>query len=1075
MGECVFILSLFSYLMNNDMQGRDWQKEFLLDPKEYPVSTLVASILPRAIACDLAVGYCFPAGLELLTGTLPNIQRIRILLGKPTEKEEPVLRRPEERRPLLMLRPEEVWTADRELENLFQGLSSELIQDFYDLLASGTLEVRYYEIPSHFFLRFSAFHLAGEKAGEAGISVAIYGTGNFSAPPFPDPLEVNFITTDSEQISRLSAWFDQKWKESMDKQSTLLNLLPALYEKKAGRPIASPAYVYLVDVPERAYAGDPVEIELIWNRLSSLELEVIQNSEVKRLPIEGTVVVSTGGRTQPLPPMSLGTAYLRAKGKCSERRFVYTPFHRITLEERKPEIITARDVFAFLLIFWGGERVGELLRSFAAPPRVHQITGKPWKPIQSDVLFRLQEIQQKHRCGMFLDGSFLSAPAIFAEMFRRLGKESVSPVLVFSHPMTQSQWMEHLSDFSPISYHYADFRQRVPLPAEANRARFIILEEPPGQDWYPVLGRFLSSFQGIPVWLVLSAPFHHPVWHATGPLSLLTSRSPYPAVQKISPADLAGNFFTGTNEDRKNSVSSYDFLLEHLASVVSPSDAATWYPEESQFPQLRFHFHPYEWSEEIPPLLEFVMRYFSEDSIERLTLTALNLLGYKFKKTPEEQQRVKEYPTLFPLLLSRILLRLESGSEALLSMFSAHKRLFESLEAFFRDPRRNVEAVSRALLQAEMDLPRAFTDLVLDTAIRIAEHPSAFSVRKMRADLEWDLKVITELVQKLQTETKSYFTARYALVSSILRDVGGEKCILVSRYPQTIEEIGRNLREDRFPGIGLCSDPFSDPQAVLPRFAPHGFRTSREVLERAGEIQTLLTLDSLPADLPLWDSYALIYLDFPISPYSAWRQIRRMLHPECPHSIIHIHFLVAGKHRNELLDILESCIRRIYTLTKNFRYLDPEWLALREWAQDMESFPLNPLALYRHPSFAESLQIRLRQILRERPGIRLRARRFSNSMPAAFRSSAVPSRTALFFFSSTDFVIASEKGYSVNSPDALAGLDSLSAGGEVEQIPLPEKAVEKARKWLIQHIQQITGEEISPIFQLALLSPDFPL
>ncbi|MHA2609951.1 MAG: hypothetical protein V2G48_03460 [bacterium JZ-2024 1] len=1052
---------------------REWEDAFLLDPKEYPISLILPPLLTRAISCDFSVGYCFPAGMKLFTHTLPYARKIRLLLGRPTEKEEAVLKKPDERRGFLA-RTEETPTPDKELENIFQALPPDVLQDFYDLLASGILEVRYYEAGGYFFHRFYILHLAPETVDGEESHLAFYGTGNFSLTGITDPLEANFVTTSANHIARLKAWFEQKWKESSDKHSYLMNLLPALYEKKAGKSISAPAYIYLVDVPEKSFAGEPLEIDLIWNRLSHVEVELVKEGYVENVKVSESQVPTSEGKTQVLPAVPIGTAYVRARGKVSERRSLYTPFYRIQFEERKPEVYTSSDLFAFLLIFWGGEKVGELLRSFAAPPRIHPKSGKVWKEVQMDRLYRMLEIHQHHNCGIFLDGIFLSPSVMFSEMLSRLREmgKKVEPVLVLCHPLNQQMWKDHLEEYSPIVVHYQDFYQRMPLPSEANRARFIIVEEPPGQDWYPALARFLASFPGVPVWLALCTPFYHPAWHSPNPLSLISHVSPYPAIQKISSLTMGADFFTGRKEEQEYAIHMLEMLLEELACIATPKDASASYSEEYHYPSLQFHYHTYEWTDEIPPLVDYLMRYFSEDSIERLTLTALNLLGYKFKKTPEEQKRVREYPTLFPLLLSRILMRLESGSEALFSMFAAHKKLFESLEAFLREPKKNIDAVSRALLQPSLDLPRTFTDLILDTAIKIAENPTAFSIRKMRADLEWDLKVITELVQKLQAGTKSYFASRYQLLTSLLKEIGGEKTLLVSRYPETVEEIGKQLREDNFPAVGICSDPFTDVEEALPRFAPLGYGTGRDVLERKGEIHTLVILDSLPPGLPLWDAYALIFLDYPVSPYTVWRQIRRVFHTESPHSSIQVYFLAPGKHRAALLKLLEESVLRIYTLTKDFRYVDPEWLTLREWASLIESFPLDEKSLYAHLSFSEYLQIHLRKVLKERPGIRLRARQLMQSLPAVFESPAL-ARTALFYFAPSGFVVHSELGYTHNSQKVLEILQRLQAGGELKQVPIPEKAVEKARQWYAESVRYITSREITPQFMLGIVSPDY--
>ncbi|MFN4181901.1 MAG: hypothetical protein ACK4G3_01645, partial [bacterium] len=405
-------------------------------------------------------------------------------------------------------------------------------------------------------------NLAPETGDGKETSLAFYGTGNFSLSGVMDPLETNFVTTSADHIARLKAWFEQKWKESSDKHSYLMSLLPALYEKKAGKAISAPAYIYLVDVPERSFAGEPLEIDLIWNRLSHVELELVQQSYVEGVPVSETPMPTSGGKTQVLPAVPVGTAYVRAKGKVSERRTLYTPFYRIQFEERKPEVYTSSDLFAFFLIFWGGERVGELLRSFAAPPRIHPKSGKVWKEIQMDRLFRLLEIHQHHNCGIFLDGIFLSSSVMFSEMLsqlRQMGKK-VEPVLVLCHPLNQQRWKDHLEEYSPIIYHYQDFYQRVPLPPEANRAQFILVEEPPGQDWYPGLAHFLSSFPGVPVWLALSTPFYHPAWHSPNPLSLISLRSPYPAVQKISSQTMGSDFFTGRKEEREYAIEMLDML-----------------------------------------------------------------------------------------------------------------------------------------------------------------------------------------------------------------------------------------------------------------------------------------------------------------------------------------------------------------------------------------------------------------------------------------------------------------------------------------------------------------------------------
>ncbi|HEY7065080.1 MAG TPA: helicase-related protein [Chloroflexota bacterium] len=185
-------------------------------------------MLGSAASADVAVGYLFISGFNVVADELARLERVRILLGRADRPTLDEVARGLQQAEALQARVESdglvrrsarpelgaqaVQTIAEGVARLPQTDESECgVRRLRDLIASGTVQIKTY--PKG-MLHAKAYLCWYKDHAEPG--AAIVGSSNFTLAGFTGNTELNVRVTGDAEMQALKQWFEDLWAESVD-------------------------------------------------------------------------------------------------------------------------------------------------------------------------------------------------------------------------------------------------------------------------------------------------------------------------------------------------------------------------------------------------------------------------------------------------------------------------------------------------------------------------------------------------------------------------------------------------------------------------------------------------------------------------------------------------------------------------------------------------------------------------------------------------------------------------------------------------------------------------------------------
>lgn len=175
---------------------------------------------PRPGRLDIATAFFSPSGFAAISGSLMDVERIRLVIGaEPPSEARPPRREPGEaparfERDLLRKGLGDLETGLREERDHFPFTRSgrAAIRSLIDVLNSGRMETRRYE---RAFMHAKAYVFApGSSAFGSGAGV-IAGSSNLTRAGVTHNLELNLGRFDDDVTDQAQAWYERLWEEAV--------------------------------------------------------------------------------------------------------------------------------------------------------------------------------------------------------------------------------------------------------------------------------------------------------------------------------------------------------------------------------------------------------------------------------------------------------------------------------------------------------------------------------------------------------------------------------------------------------------------------------------------------------------------------------------------------------------------------------------------------------------------------------------------------------------------------------------------------------------------------------------------
>lgn len=182
----------------------DWTSySDVLDNETFTVGDRVNALAPRANTLDIAVGYFYLGGFDLVRDNLEDTEKIRLIIG--------------------------THTSSRTVEELKRGFSKSLnefdkevakpgVKRLYEFIQLGQVDVRVYnEARFH-----PKLYLFKNSPDDVDLGRGIIGSSNMSASGLQGNVELNVEKKDNATIRYLENWYDELWAAAEEFDTDLM-------------------------------------------------------------------------------------------------------------------------------------------------------------------------------------------------------------------------------------------------------------------------------------------------------------------------------------------------------------------------------------------------------------------------------------------------------------------------------------------------------------------------------------------------------------------------------------------------------------------------------------------------------------------------------------------------------------------------------------------------------------------------------------------------------------------------------------------------------------------------------------
>ena len=226
--------------------------------EEQSVKAFLEKTLPATSSLDIATGYFEVGSLLLLDGKWQKLEKIRILFGdEVTARTNKVF---EQMLKELSRRIDNGIEEDKEKDEFLTGVPSVIAA-----LKSGKIECRVFNHSKFHAKSYILYFNESTSTVLTNLNVsnkfALVGSSNFTKPGLTQNIELNTQFYDSEDVTKLQAWFNGMWDNAAPLNDAVLNVI----EKHVRE--YSPFDVYLRSVFEYYKSQEPSVSE--WEKKDS--------------------------------------------------------------------------------------------------------------------------------------------------------------------------------------------------------------------------------------------------------------------------------------------------------------------------------------------------------------------------------------------------------------------------------------------------------------------------------------------------------------------------------------------------------------------------------------------------------------------------------------------------------------------------------------------------------------------------------------------------------------------------------------------------------------------------------------
>jgi len=190
----------------------------IIDNRTVLLKDEINKLLKISENADIATGYFFLSGFDLVKDDIQDVKKIRIIMGRETDMptKDELTKGYKEKKLKEHIIKEMIEDIKKIRDNEKQ---IRRIKDLHDLIREGKVEVKIYT-REKFHSKAYLFELR-----DSVTDVGIVGSSNFTASGLTHNTELNSVHTQRAALDILNKWFEERWIEAEDFREELLKII----------------------------------------------------------------------------------------------------------------------------------------------------------------------------------------------------------------------------------------------------------------------------------------------------------------------------------------------------------------------------------------------------------------------------------------------------------------------------------------------------------------------------------------------------------------------------------------------------------------------------------------------------------------------------------------------------------------------------------------------------------------------------------------------------------------------------------------------------------------------------------
>lgn len=858
------------------------EKSFVIDNRRLPLGEAVGAFLKESIETRMAIGYLFIEGFQAIAGSFGHLQNLQILMGHKTDRETKAILSLLHKKPfgflkkILSLFKQK---GERPLEDEIRGLLKQLsdldLQSLYDLIESEKAKFKIYHLKeAYFHSKLYLFDLPLGRTAKEKETVAILGSGNFSLPGFLNNVELNAYISDVEKTKKLKDWFDARWEEAKEFDPFLLETIAGEIRRRGKKPIPRPLLDLII--PEPIFEGKFTSLVLKTKNIMEVGIDKVSPSgEEKSLE-----AVDTTGRHEIKIKTVFkvkGGYFVRGWGKDSLGRKVYTAWRKVDVLPIPEEIFTPRDFYLVTLYKFFEPYIEREIRQMKLFEEVKK--GELLKPWQNDAIDTVWATLGRYKGCILADSVGLGKTRIATVVIRRFLEDYPDKKVLIMIPAVLEDilWQRELEKenlwiegrlHNRISVQHLEAMGRETFDSSIYRdVGLTVVDEAhlfrnPRTGRYRAIEEVISYNRDASLLFVTATPINNTVRDLKSLLQLFLSEAAFAPMGIYHLWEIFRDFYSDNSSERKRATERLDRILNQIAVKRTRGFLQEEYGFR-EFPQRELEKINYF---STPAMKEILGKL--DEAFDHLIFPQYQLKTYKTIKTEDEEEELKESRFVIRFVEFLFVKRFESSIKAFSISMERQIKILQSLldflDRFKEEPKKEV-LLHYVFFSEHEDSLDILTQKIRQDLEDIAQNRSVYDLKRLKREIEGDLKIMRILHQRSQEAVKSDSKIE-RLLSTLENELSSKKLLIFTQYIDTARFIYEKLKEKYRSSVGILTGKEKDKEGIIARFAPKANNTKSEFLKTKGEIQILVATDVLSQGLNLQDAYQVISYDLPWNP-----------------------------------------------------------------------------------------------------------------------------------------------------------------------------------------------------------------